>query len=96
MCQSNTSPRKGRKNAPGRLLTILASWVGRCLVCRGKGRSQAGWSRQLWYVLFRVVKTLEWGLLKCHCTVDIAIIRPELKEGADGPEDEVPSRIGLI
>ena len=76
MCQSNTSPRKGRKNAPGRLLTILASWVGHCLVCRGKGRSQAGWSRQLWYVLSHVVKALEQGLSKCYRTVDIAIIRP--------------------
>ena len=53
-------------------------------------------SRQLWYVLSRVVNTLERGLLECNRTSGITAIRPNLKERVDGPEDEVPSRIGVV
>ena len=95
-CRSSTSPRKRRKNALGQLPAILASWVGRCFVCRDKGWSQVGWSRRLWFVLSRVVKALGQGLSKCHRTVDMAIIWPYLKQRVDGPEDEVLSRIGVI
>ena len=66
------------------------------MVYRGKGESQVGRSQQLWYVLSRVVNTLEQSLLECHRTSGITAIRPYLKEGVNGPEDEVPSRIGVV
>ena len=54
-----------------------------------------GRSRQLWYVLYHV-NALERGPSKRRHTVDVASVRPVLKERADGPEDEIPSRVCFV
>ena len=84
---------KSRRNVPGQFPTNPELWVDCCPFFHDKKPCRVGLLQPRWYALSHI-NTLYGGFRSEHYhTIDMASIRPLLKERTDRPEDEIFGRI---